>query len=291
MGGCRITPTTSLELIVCGWDEVFILRIDSSRRKASEKVWRWRADEQDDVPEAVKAQFGRTDECKPVDGGRRILITSSLNGVALVDRASKEARFLASVENAHSGDLLPGDRIAVASSLGDAGNRLLVFDLAAPEEPIWQDPLPGAHGALWDGDRRTLWALGHDEIRAYHVEDPCAPTFRPEHVRVFELPDPDGHDLSPVPGTALLAVTTRDHVWLFDRDAHRFRLHPDLADESHVKCVSTHPATGQVAWVRDEHDHWWGHRIRFAGPAWELDMADERLYKVRWRTAGFQPAL
>ena len=38
----------------------------------------------------MTVKFRSTDECKPVDGGSKILITSSSDGVALVEKAQEQ---------------------------------------------------------------------------------------------------------------------------------------------------------------------------------------------------------
>ncbi len=55
--------------------------------------------------------------------GNRILITASSDGVALVDRATGRTPFWGLCANAHSADLLPGERIAVACSVRADGRQ------------------------------------------------------------------------------------------------------------------------------------------------------------------------
>src|SRR5687768_2666290 len=76
------------ELAVCGWDEVFILALGDGPAPANRKVWSWRAKEDSGIPAEMHALFRTTDDCKAIDGGRRILISSSGGAVALVDRAT-----------------------------------------------------------------------------------------------------------------------------------------------------------------------------------------------------------
>ena len=101
------TPSES-ELIVCGWDEVFILALGEGPNPTHRKVWSWRATDSPGIPADMHALFRTTDDCKPVDGGRRILISSSGGGVALVERETRRASFVARVTNAHSIEMLPG---------------------------------------------------------------------------------------------------------------------------------------------------------------------------------------
>lgn len=132
------------ELVVCGWDEVFVLKLEADKPR---RTWTWRAKERADLPADFKALFNTTDECKPFDGGSRVLITSSGGAVALVDRAKDRVLFYARAANAHSADLLPGGRVAVAAShhAGGNGDRLILFDLAKSDQELLSEELPWGH--------------------------------------------------------------------------------------------------------------------------------------------------
>ena len=162
---------------MCGWDEVFILALGEGPTPTHRKVWSWRAADSPGIPADMHTLFRTTDDCKPVDGGRRILISSSGGGVALVDRETRRASFVARVTNAHSIEMLPGGRIAAAASVSTAGtgDRIVIFDAATGKE-LASDALRSAHGAVWDEERRVLWALGGDVLRAYNVGPPAGPT-------------------------------------------------------------------------------------------------------------------
>src|SRR5215203_2481285 len=163
--------TASHELIVCGWDEVFIVAIPPNA--ASKRTWTWRAQDRADLPDDFKPLFKTTDECKPVDDGARILITSSGSGVALVNRADGRVVFYARVFNAHSAEMLPNNRIAVAASHDPAGkgDRLIVFDVAKSNVELLSEELPWGHGAVWDAERNRLWALADKDIRLFELRD------------------------------------------------------------------------------------------------------------------------
>ena len=272
------------ELIVCGWDEVFILVMSSRPEDPPTKVWSWRARDCPEFTESTKALFNTTDECKPIEGGNKILITSSGNGVALVERETKEVLFQTQVLNAHSADILPRGRLAVASSVGDGGNRLLLFDLNSPKVLFYSDEFPSAHGVVWDGDRGVLWALCWDQLRAYGLQDWDSTTPSLSRVATFELPGTSGHDLYRVASTPLLTVTVGQHVYTFDRDKSEFALHPLLGDEPHVKSLSVNPATGQIAYVQAEGKDWWAERVHFLEPKGVHDVPGEHFYKARWNT-------
>lgn len=271
-------------LLVCGWDTVYLLETSATAEGKIEKLWTWDARQCKELPENIRATFKTTDDCKPLDGGSRVLISSSSGGCALVERPSGKAIWYASVPNAHSVELLPGDRIVVASSTHANGNRLVLFDVARSNEPIWETPLPSAHGAVWDEGRKLLWALGLKELRAYELRDWNGDKPSLAIHGTHPLPDADGHDLQAAPRSNDLIVTTGRHVYLFDREKREFRLHPELGDRVAVKSVSIHPATGRTAFVRAT-ESWWSDTIGLLTPSGKIQLPGERIYKARWLVA------
>ncbi|MBT7914720.1 hypothetical protein HN588_12530 [Candidatus Bathyarchaeota archaeon] len=276
--------TQVTELILCGWDEVFILDMAQQQDGVPKKTWSWRAEDRSELPEHMRSKFNSTDECKPFAGGKKLLITSSGDGVAVVDRETGVVSFYATVPNAHSAEILPGNRVAVAASHKDdaKGDRLIVFDLDEPEKELCSYELTWGHGVVWDEERQLLWALATREIEVFELE--AWDTEKPSLARkaIIELPEGGGHDLYPIPGTSLLSVTTGRHCWLFDRDKRDFKLHPDLADERGVKSLSVNPSTGQLVYVQGEGGHWWSERVHFLHPEHALHFSGEHFYKVRW---------
>lgn len=271
------------QLVVCGWDEVFVFDLGAPDNPAG-KIWSWRAKDRPELPIELRARFATTDECKPVDGGRRLLITSSSDGVALVDYPSGKVVFHATVTNAHSAELLPGGRIAVAASHrpNAPGDRLILFDIERPGKPLFHTELSWGHGAVWDPKRQILWALADEDLHAYTLKD--WDTDSPSLVlsAKYRVPDRGGHDLYPAADTPALTVTTGRHCWLFDRDTCRFSPHPALAGKASVKCITVDPATHRTVWVQAEGANWWSERLRFLNPTGALIMAGEKLYKARW---------
>jgi hypothetical protein len=276
--GAKASP-----LLLCGMDEVFLIDTAAAEKGTIEKLWSWRAKDREDVPEALRKSFATTDDCKPVNGGARVLVSSSSGGCALVERPSGKVLWYARVPNAHSLELLPGGRVVVASSVNAFGNKFLLFDLARPDQPLWETPARSAHGVVWDSERQRLWALNFDELRCYELKD-----WESDHPSLaleksYALPDEDGHDLQPVPGSADLTVTTSHHVYLFDRGKREFRAHPVLGDQPEVKCVTTHPTSGRVVYLPAVGGkQWWSDRISFLAPEGGVQFPGEKLYKARW---------
>lgn len=277
-------PSNNRELIVCGSEEVFILDLDRREQGCSQKVWSWKAIKRTDLPDEFRSLFNTTDECKPFDEGRKILITSSGGAVAYVDRQQDRVLFYGRAANAHSADLLPNARIAVAASddPNGEGDRLIIFDVNRPNQFLWSEELCSGHGVVWDERRQLLWALSNEDIRVYELKD--WNTAAPKLVRVSTvvLPERGGHDLYPVPNTPYLSVTTSTHCWLFDRDTKTILLHPELSEQANVKSISQHPVTKQVVYVQAEGENWWAERLHFLNPEETFYVPDEHFYKARW---------
>lgn len=261
------------ELIVCGWDTVSVLNVNGA--KEPEVRFLWRAEDSPEIPAELRGSFRTTDECKPLPGGR-ILVTSSSNGVAILERETGKALFWASVANAHSAEMLPGNKLVVAASVHKEGNRLVVFDAAVPMKELFSTELVSAHGVVWDAQRQRLWAIGGRVLRSYRWEEP-----KLIQEAEFPLPSEGGHDLYAIDKSPHLGLTTEEKVWLFDRERKKFQPHWEIAWEPHVKSVSIHPRTGQVVIVQAQPPEWWSLELEFLRPPFVL-RRNERMYKARW---------
>ena len=270
-------------LVVCGWDEVYVIEAPKSDFEGEpKKLWSWKAADCETLPEPLRSRFGTTDECKPVDGGNLILIASSGGACAIVEPATGKALWHAEVPNAHSIEWTMGSRVVAAASTAGAGNRLILFDYGPSSERLWEDDLHSAHGVVWDNERKRLWALGFDELRQYEPVDWRSMGPKLKLVATYELPDEGGHDLQAVPGSDDLVLTTHAGVWRFDREKLEFRPDGPLAELAHVKCVSHHPTSGRVAVVQASDEVWWSDTIRLSSPDAKIVLPGERIYKVRW---------
>lgn len=266
-------------LMVCGADEV--VRIDLTA-SSTNRLWSWSAADCAEIPADLKNAFATTDECKPVDDGKHLLVSSSGGGCALLELPSGKALWWARVTNAHSIEALPGGRIAVASSVGKTGDKVVLFDRSLPGKPVAELPLKSAHGLVWDDGRKLLWALGYDVLIACRINGD-----RLEQMQSHKLPDADGHDLRAVPGSQELILSTHKGVWLFDREKHTFHPQPRMHDWEKVKGIDIHPTSGRIAVVRAEGGNWWTDTVRFLDPEGETPVDGEKiLYKARWMTDG-----
>lgn len=274
------TPTAARaqSLVVCGWDEVYVLDVSG----APVRTWSWKAADRPELPVPLRSKFRTTDECKPVAGGR-MLITASSDGAALVDRATGRATWWAECGNTHSAELLPGDRVVLACSVRDVtGNRLALFDAREPGRELFSTELYSGHGVVWDAQRERLWALGDKQLRAYRLRDWDSRRPSLDLDASYPLPDTGGHELSAVPASPALIVSTHAGVWRFDRDTHRFAPDPVLGARADVKSAVVSPASGRLAWTQADAPDWWTNSIRLAAPDRAIVLEGARIYKVRW---------
>ena len=272
------------DIICCGGDEVFVV----DPLKPSVKKWSWRAGDSPSIPDDFRAKFRATDDCKPYQGDT-ILITSSGGGVSLINRTTKKCLFLADARNAHSACLLPRNRVAVASSYG--GDEMQFYDLAdgrKPAVPLQTIRLNGAHGTVWDNERKCLWALGGDELLRLVIKEQAVRGMQWSIGSRHSLPSPGGHDLSPMHNGTQLFVTSNTQVLLFNCDENTFERHTEFGDQLRIKSVDIHPVTRAIVFHKASTEHWSSDMARFVGrDPQKLD--GERLYKIRWDVPARKP--
>ncbi len=267
------------EIIACGDDQVIIIDKKASRADDVKINWRWKVSDAEDLPSEYQELMVPTDDCKPVDGSRKILVTSSGGGAVLIDRETKKSLFYARVPNAHSAELLPGGLIAVALSTAEGGNSLELYDINKPEEVLYRDSLYSGHGVVWMDKTRLLFALGYDQLRSYSLQSSVSGKPELRLIERYFLPDNGGHDLSIVSENRLL-LTTGKNVWIFDTNTGQFAPFEPLKDLVNVKSVNYNEKTGELVYTKGEIS-WWTHNIYFKNPDKVITITDINLYKVR----------
>jgi hypothetical protein len=274
-------PLAAQEVIVCGADELYILDIATPTPK---KVWSWRARDRAELPEAMRRKFQTIAECKPTDDGRRLLIASSSNGAAVIERATGHVAFYATAMNGHSIELLPGNRVVIAASHAGngTGDRLSVYDLRQSDVELFHVDTPWPHAVVWDAERQLLWADSQKDVVGYRLSDWTSATPKLTPDVVVPLPDINGHDMMPVPDSPQLILATQSHTWLFDRSSLRFTKHPLLGDVGKVKSVHIDPASKRLLWVQGDGTKWWSEVLHLRDPDATITLPGEKVYKVRW---------
>lgn len=268
------------DLVACGDDKVVM--IDSRRSTPSKAyiTWTWKVEEAGELPEAYRKIMVPLDECKPVLGGKQLLITSSGGGVALLDIASKKILFYAQSPMAHSAEMLPGGKIAVALSTHAKGNSIELYDSKKSAQCLFKDSLYSGHGVVWNKKLQRLFALGFDELRSYRLAggNGAGPLLVLE--KSWKLPDEGGHDLSAVDDHEMI-VTTHNNVFKFDIEKKTFTVFEPLAGKHNIKSANYNKKNRRLVYTQAEQS-WWTFNIYSINPGQTIPIPDIKLYKVRF---------
>lgn len=132
----RSTEVT--ELIFCGDNMVYMIDAGLADETGYKNAvtWSWDATTAAATLGLAASRCNHLDDCKPVDNGKKLLVTSSYNWCALLDIATGEVLFhTTAAPNAHSAEMLPDNRIAVACSEGSNSNnnKVQVYDIGTSE--------------------------------------------------------------------------------------------------------------------------------------------------------------
>ncbi|MDR0870731.1 MAG: DUF6528 family protein [Planctomycetaceae bacterium] len=268
------------EIIFCGNDKVLIIDEKTSDGENINVVWSWRASEAlPQLPEKYQKYLNGIDDCKPVDGNTKILLTAGA-AVLLLERETKKCLFYAHTPNAHSAEWLPDHKIAVALSVHPNGDRLEIYDVRQPEKVLLQNELRGGHGVVWIPERKRLYALGYDGLFEYSLKnwDTASPKLIFENK--WQPPITLGHDLSRVSPNRLL-LSGHKSVCSFDIDQKKFTPFEPLKSTPDVKSVNYFEKTDKLIYTKGENGEWWTHNIYFVNPGKKLTIPAMNIYKVR----------
>ena len=267
------------EIIVGGDNVVMILDFANSADSVKKVNWYLKTSEVTNMPDTMIRHMRTVDDHKSVDNHTKILISSSSGGTLLVDRATRKCLFYAITPNAHSVEYLPGNRIAVALSTADKGNRLEIYDAGRSNTVLFSDSLYSGHGVTWMAGRNLLYALGYDELRAYSLVDWDTPNPGLQLEEKWTLPETGGHDLYASSENQLL-ITTSKKVWKFDLNSNAFEPFAPLANEPDVKSVYYDEKADHLIYTKGEIS-WWTHNIYSINPTKQITIPEIDVYKVR----------
>lgn len=280
---CKQYIKRSNNIVICGDDCVMILENDSSNQNKYNKRWEWKVSEAAlQIPKSHQKWMTPLDECKLVDNQTKLLLTSSGGGVLLLNVETKKCLFYAHVPMAHSADLLPNNKVAVALSTHNLGNSIEVFDIRHPETVLFRDSLYSAHGVAWIDKRNILYVLGYDVLKAYKIVDNRETSFKMSLEKSWNLPSLGGHDLSIVNNEEIL-ISTHEHVYIFNIQKEEFSFFKPLANSKNVKSVNWDKANDILVYTKAE-INWWTHNVyikqKHFSHTISIDSID--LYKARY---------
>lgn len=263
-------------LLVCGDSKVLMVEYPKNSDSIPEIVWSWDAHIANDLPfEYRTKRFNSIDDCKPTPDRKQLMISSSSGAVAIVTLKDKKVTFLADVPNAHSIEMLPGNKIIAAASTIANGNRLMLFDMAKPSEPIYTDSLYSAHGVVWVEQKNSLFALGYDVLREYKLQNGGNLLLNNE----WKIPGEGGHDLQLTPDGKKLFITEHSGVWEFNLNTLKFSKIDQFPDAENIKSLNQNEAGRFVYTVPEK--SWWTYHVSLFNPIGQLSFPNMRVYKVR----------
>ncbi len=271
------------EFLVCGDSKVLLVDYKQSKDSIPHIKWEWDAAKDSQLPEDYRnGKFRTMDDCKMAADGQQVLVSSSSGGVALLGYPDKKLLFLAEVGNAHSIALLPGGLIAVAASTHPKGNKVVLYHASRSNEPLAEDSLYSGHGVVWHPQRKLLYALGYDVLRAYTVDQDPRGNVTLSKKSEWPIPGKSGHDLFLTPDGRQLYITEHTQAWAFDLTEETFGKITNFPAKENIKSLG-HNQAGQLLFTEPE-ESWWTFSVKFINPDRKFVFPGMKVYKARWAT-------
>ena len=281
------------ELIFCGDNMVYMIDAGLAKETYQNAVtWSWDAKSIASTLGLDASRCSHLDDCKPVDNGKKLLLTSSYNWSVLLDIATKQVLFhTVQCPNAHSAELLPDNRIAVACSSGSGANnnKVQLYDITSPNKVLFQTELNSAHGVVWNQTAQRLYAVGGQSLLIYKLKnwDSAEPSLELE--KTVRTPQGGLHDLTAVNSNTLCVAGNR--AYLYDIGSGVFTEMKLFAASTAIKSLNYNDETGEMwytdATVPEGSQSWSSQTIRYAtdmngsAATRTIRVPDQDMYKVR----------
>ncbi len=281
------------ELIFCGNNMVYMIDAGLAKETYQDAVtWSWDAKSIASTLGLDVSRCDHLDDCKPVDNGKKLLLTSSYNWCVLLDIETRQVLFhTESCPNAHSAELLPNNRIAVACSTGDGSNnnQIQLYDISSPNKILHRAALTSAHGVVWNETTQRLYAIGGQSLQIYKLKDWDSAEPALELEKTVQTPQSGLHDLSSVNSNTLCVAGKR--AYLYDIGSGVFTEMKLFAASTALKSLNYNDETGEM-WYTDSTvpegtQNWSTQTIRYAtdmngtAAARTIRVPDLDIYKVR----------
>lgn len=299
MGGKHDTSdasnSASTQVIICGDNKIYHLdaELAVSRGYKNAILWEWDAKDHYQTVGLSQSNMIRLDDCKPVEDNTKILATSSKGYSVLIDKESSDVLWYSNCStNAHSAEILPNNRIAVACS--DNGDCIQVFDIGSSNQVKFSTALSSAHGVVWNPKTERLYAIGGTALNIYSLTDwnTAAPKLTLE--KSINTKTSAGvsslHDLTLVDENTLLIAGNK--AALYNISQNTFSPIKIFESSTSLKSVNYNGDTGEC-WFTDPTDievpdlTWASHTIRYTDNAnstyqtASFKVEDLNIYKVR----------
>ena len=163
---------TNPSLVFCGDQYIYIIDANkaSESRYQNAVVESWNAATFADTIGLPANLCKYITECKPVNDGKDLLITSYNGWTIMLNVETGNIPFHTVMSfGAHSADLLPDNRVAVACA--NPGNSIQIYDLNNNDHIVSNVKLSGAQGVCWNDDLQRLFAINQNSLNSYRLVD------------------------------------------------------------------------------------------------------------------------
>lgn len=289
----KVAEGESTELVLCGDNHVFVINADLIKDSYKESiVWQLDAKTLANTLGLAASRCDHLDDCKFVDNGTKLLMTSSYGWCALLDYATGKVLFhTTQVPNAHSAEYIPGGYVAVATSTGSSSthNQVQLYSIDKSEKILASAELYSGHGLVWDYSRNVLYGAGDKYIKIFELTFGDAPSIKLK--KTITAPQGGIHDLMRVDNSTLTVAGAR--AYLFNVDTEKFEEMTLFSGSSAIKSLNYNGETGEIwytdATVPEGDESWSSHKVRYStnkngSSAERIINVDFDMYKVRVRS-------
>ncbi len=288
----KVVENESTELVFCGDNHVFVINASIIKDSYKESiVWSWDAKSAASTLGLDASKCDHLDECKFVDNGTKLLLTSSYGWCVLMDYATSKILFYTTqTPNAHSAEYIPGGYIAVATSTGSTENhnKVQLYSVDKSEHQLASADLYSGHGVVWDYKRNLLYSAGGNLIKVFEVSGLGTDNVELKLKKSITTPQSGLHDLNRVDDNTLSVAGNR--AYLFNVETEQFTEMALFSSSTALKSLNYNAGTGEVwytdATVPEGDESWSSHKIRYSAdkdataPSRIINV-DIDMYKVR----------
>lgn len=290
----KMAESESTELVFCGDNHVFVINASVISNSYKEGIiWEWDAKKIASVLGLAESRCDHLDDCKIVDNGSKLLLTSSYGWCVLMEYPSGNVLFhTTQVPNAHSAEYIPEGNgyVAVATSGGTSttSNQVQLYDVTKSEKILASETLTSGHGVVWDAKRKVLYAGGSNIIKTLEIDGPG--TDQPSFKLKKQVQAPQGgiHDLFRVDENTISVAGNK--AYLYNVEGDSFTEIPLFSKSTAIKSLNYNGETGEMwytdATVPEGNEDWSSQKIRYntkmdASEPERIITVDIDMYKVR----------
>ena len=251
-------------LIVMGNNMLYMFDAAKARECGDFKdavTWKWDAKTAAAITGIKESRLDFIDECKVKENGETLLLTGAHGWCIYLRKEDGKILFWTdNTDQAHTAELLPGGRIAVACSVPK--NELHLYDITKPDKTIQVLDMKHAHGLYYCAKRKRLYAAGENALKIFRLEnwDSDKPRLVLERTVGTSWYVSDIHDLVPMNEDTL--ILTGNNAAIFNMKTGKFRHWNRFTGINSIKSMNYNPTTKEIIWLTCKLP--WGGAIRRA---------------------------